>query len=102
MTKKQITATIEGELLDWIDEKVIDRTFKSKSEAVELSVAILRHIDPNLIKPILIENECKLRQIFLFLDKEIVEEIYKEVEKGGFSTKEEFVLHLIEDYFKNK
>lgn len=42
MVKKRIAVTVSDDLLRWIDTKVKDKTFGSRSHAIEHALTILR------------------------------------------------------------
>ena len=46
MVKKRIAATLSDDLLKWVDRKVKDTTFASRSHAIERALTKLKETEP--------------------------------------------------------
>ncbi len=43
--RKKVSATIDEELIDWVDEKVKDKIFRNRSHAIEFALSKLKEAE---------------------------------------------------------
>ena len=43
--RKKVSATIDEEIIDWVDEKVKEKIFRSRSHAIEFALSKLKEAE---------------------------------------------------------